>query len=234
MLIAMATLALPKTLLTTVGIVEKNPPFEMPLTNTKNIIGPRVVDEGQMTSMLMAVNIKEMNSVFKDPNLSQAKPQPIRPKAEARLNPATRAAPVVDENPSDLVYIGRKNGGTKRGKVPKALARKTRTKVKDLKRRLGKSVLSSEFQSLDHVPLNESWRVRRNSLLDHPGCRQPRGQRKKSEDAVSPCDVKSLNQSIKGKADCRSSEACTGKHEAIGKSTLRAEPLSNNRKDNLW
>lgn len=103
MLIATATLALPKTFPTTVGIVEKKPPFDMPLMRTKTISGPMVVDAGHMASMLMAVNRTDTNSVLSDPIRSHAKPDTIRPTAEARLKPATRPAPAVDEKPRELV-----------------------------------------------------------------------------------------------------------------------------------
>lgn len=132
MLIAIATRALPKTLPTTVGIVEKNPPFDTPLIKTKAIMGARVVDAGHIASMVIAAKMSERNSVLRDPSLSQASPQAIRPKADARLKPATNPAPVVDENPSDFVYNGRKKGGTNNGNVPTALAKKTRSKVNDL------------------------------------------------------------------------------------------------------
>jgi len=102
-LIATATLALPNTLPTTVGIVEKNPPLETPFTTTNNARGPNVVDPGQIANILTAVNAKERNSVLSAPNRSQRRPQQIRPMAEARLKPATRPAPTLDENPRDFV-----------------------------------------------------------------------------------------------------------------------------------
>lgn len=103
MLIATLTLALPKTLLTTVGIVEKKPPLLSPFSTTKTANGPRDVDAGQMASMLSAVTRLEMNNVFRAPSLSQAKPVRIRPTAEEMLKPATRPAPVLDVNPRVLV-----------------------------------------------------------------------------------------------------------------------------------
>lgn len=95
MLIAIATLALPNTFPTTVGIHEKNPPFATPLTITNTTNGPSVVDAGQMASMLTAVSAMTARSVFSAPRRSQRTPQPTRPAAEARLKPATRAAPAV-------------------------------------------------------------------------------------------------------------------------------------------
>lgn len=134
--IAMDTLAEPKTLPTTVGIVEKNPPFEIPLMMTKTIIGPRVVEAGQMTNMLMAVRLSEMKSVLSGPSLSHRMPQPILPTADAKLKPATRPAPVLEDSPIDLEYRGRKNGGTNRGNVPNAPDRKMKMNVNDLNNRL--------------------------------------------------------------------------------------------------
>lgn len=97
--IATDTLAEPKTFPTTVGIVEKNPPFAAPLMMTKIARGARVVEAGQRASILTAVSISEMNSVLSAPILSQSSPQTIRPTAEQRLNPARRPAPVLDGSP---------------------------------------------------------------------------------------------------------------------------------------
>lgn len=130
------TLALPNTFPTTVGMVEKNPPLATPLTTTNSTSGPSDVEAGQMVSMLTAVAIMTANSVFRGPRRSQKSPQPMRPAAEARLKPARRPAPAPEGRSSWRVKSGRKNGGTKSGKVPMALARKMMSKVKDLKRRL--------------------------------------------------------------------------------------------------
>jgi len=134
--IAMETLAEPNTLLTTVGMVEKNPPFDMPFTTTNNTIGVRLTETGHIISILRAVKVSDMNSVLSAPNLSQRRPQPILPTAEDKLKPATRAAPVLEDRPMDLEYNGRKKGGTNRGNVPIAPARKTTTKVNDRNKRL--------------------------------------------------------------------------------------------------
>ena len=112
MLMTTATLILPKTLLTTVGIVEKKAPLAAPLITTKTISGASVVDAGQTASMVMAVKLNDTSSVLSEPSLSHAMPDPIRPNAEARLKPATRLAPTPGENPMDLVYIGMKKGAT--------------------------------------------------------------------------------------------------------------------------
>jgi hypothetical protein len=99
---AIETRADPKTLPTTVGIVEKKPPFDMPFMMTKTTIGASVVEIGHRASMLNAVRESDMKSTFSAPNLSQRIPQQMRPTAEAKLNPATRPAPVLDERPMDL------------------------------------------------------------------------------------------------------------------------------------
>ena len=112
MLIAIETLALPKTLLTTVGIVEKKPPLAAPLMRTKMMSGPRECDAGQIASMLMPVKISDTMRVLTAPIRSQAKPHMIRPTADARVKPATSPAPVLEDRPDAFVYKGMKNGGT--------------------------------------------------------------------------------------------------------------------------
>ena len=109
---ATATRALPKTLLTTVGIVEKNAPLAAPLITTKAISGASVVEAGQTANMVTAVSSKDTSKVLRDPSLSQAIPDKIRPNADDRLNPATRLAPTLEENPIDRAYEGMKKGGT--------------------------------------------------------------------------------------------------------------------------
>lgn len=112
MLIAMLTLALPNTLLTTVGIVEKNPPLLIPFNTTNNARGPNDVDAGHIANILSPVMRFDRNSVLSAPSLSLAKPVKIRPIAEEMLKPATRAAPVLDGKLRALVYSGMKNGVT--------------------------------------------------------------------------------------------------------------------------
>lgn len=139
-LIATATLALPKQWLTAVGIVEKKAPFAAPLITTNTTIGASVVDCGHTAMLVTAVRISDANTVLRDPSLSDMTPEPMRPNADARLKPATSPAPVLDEKPRDLVKRGMKKGGTKRGNVPMALPKKTRTKVKERKRDLERGV----------------------------------------------------------------------------------------------
>jgi hypothetical protein len=136
MLMATLTLALPNTLLTTVGIVEKKPPLLIPFRTTKRANGPRDVEAGQMASMLRPDIKFEKNNVFKAPRLSLARPVRMRPTAEEMLKPATSAAPVLDEKPRALVYSGMKKGVTYSGNVPMAPERKTRLNVRLLNRRL--------------------------------------------------------------------------------------------------
>lgn len=136
MLMATATLTLPNMLLTAVGIVEKKAPLAAPLIATKTTSGASVVDAGQTASMVTAVSVSDTSKVLSAPSLSHAMPDPIRPNAEARLKPATRLAPTLDEKPRDLVYSGMKKGGTYRGNVPMALPTNTRSKLRDLKSRL--------------------------------------------------------------------------------------------------
>lgn len=122
------TLVEPKVFPTTVGIVEKKPPFAMPLIMVKTINGPREVEKGHNIIMLSALNRREINSVFNGPKKSQQSPQSSLPSAEEKLNAATMPAPVLDDIPSEAVNKGRKNGGTSRGKVAIAPTAKRRTK----------------------------------------------------------------------------------------------------------
>lgn len=99
--IAIDTLAEPNVLLTTVGMVAKNPPFDAPFTTTKTAKGASEVEAGHRVSILIAVSIRETISVFKGPKTSQKWPQMMRPTADAKLNPARSPAPVLDDNPID-------------------------------------------------------------------------------------------------------------------------------------
>jgi hypothetical protein len=97
--IATPTLRLPKTLPTTVGIVEKNPPFAAPLMITNAINGPRELLTGQSTSMLSAERRRAMNNVFTGPIQSDKNPHTNLPTADEKLNPATNPAPADGLNP---------------------------------------------------------------------------------------------------------------------------------------
>jgi hypothetical protein len=68
--IATPTLAEPNTLPTTVGIVEKKPPFPAPLMITNAMRGARVLDTGHNASILIALSSSEMRRVFSGPKRS--------------------------------------------------------------------------------------------------------------------------------------------------------------------
>jgi hypothetical protein len=106
-------------------MVLKNPPFAAPLITTKAIRGPRDVDTGQIINMLNALSTNARRRVLTGPMKSERKPQSRRPTADEKLKPATRPAPLEAESPTEALYRGRKNGGTKRGKVAIAPARKS-------------------------------------------------------------------------------------------------------------
>lgn len=121
---------------TTVGIVEKKPPFAIPFTITKTINGPSEVEIGQIINMLSALSRREINSVLSGPTISLHSPQSNLPSAEEKLNAATIPAPVADDIPSEAVKRGRKKGGTKSGNVAIAPIAKRRTKRTSRNRRL--------------------------------------------------------------------------------------------------
>jgi hypothetical protein len=131
---ATLTLAEPNTLPTTVGIVEKKPPFPVPLIITNAIRGPRVVETGHSTSMLRELSSSEMRRVLSGPKRSLMNPQPRRPTADEKLKPATSPAPALGESPSEVLYNGRKKGGTKRGKVATTPVRNRTVNLKLRKR----------------------------------------------------------------------------------------------------
>jgi hypothetical protein len=136
MAMATDTLCDPKTLPTTVGMVEKKPPFAAPLRTTKTVRGARVVDAGHSANIVTALINREQNRTLSAPNLSQKKPQRILPAADDRLKPARRPAPVEEDSPTDLLYRGIKKGGTRRGNVAIAPAAKMMTNPRSRKRRL--------------------------------------------------------------------------------------------------
>lgn len=118
-------------------MVEKKAPLAAPLMTTKAMSGPSSVEVGQIARKVTAVKTKDTSTVLIEPTLSEAKPERMRPAAEDKLKPATKPAPTLGEKPSDLVYSGRKKGGTNRGKVPIALPTKMSTNVGDLNNFLG-------------------------------------------------------------------------------------------------
>ena len=101
--IATETLAEPKTLPTTVGIVEKKPPFAAPLIMTKTTRGTSVLDTGHNTNILIALRRRDRKSVLRGPSMSLKNPNPSRPTADEKLKPATKPAPVLVERPNDAL-----------------------------------------------------------------------------------------------------------------------------------
>jgi hypothetical protein len=97
------TLADPKTLPTTVGMVEKNPPFAAPFMMTNAINGANVLDTGHRTSILVALRRRDRKSVLSGPSRSLMNPNPSRPTPEEKLNPATKPAPVLAERPKEAL-----------------------------------------------------------------------------------------------------------------------------------
>lgn len=96
--------------------------------------GPRVVDTGHNTSILTELSSSEMRRVFSGPKRSLMNPQARRPTADEKLKPATSPAPALGERPSEALYNGRKNGGTKRGKVATTPVRNRTVNLKFRKR----------------------------------------------------------------------------------------------------
>lgn len=137
---ATVTRAEPKQLPTTVGMVEKKPPFAIPLTTLNTASGARVVDTGQTASILTAARLSARKSALREPILSHRMPLKILPMADAKLKPASKPAPVAELRPIALANKGMKNGGTRRGNVPIAPAMKMKTKLRSLNRRLERSV----------------------------------------------------------------------------------------------
>lgn len=101
--IATLTRLEPNTLPTTVGIVEKKPPFAAPLMMTNRINGPKEFDTGQIANMLKALRNNERSKVLTGPIESHRKPQQRRPTAEEKLKPATRPAPADGERPREAL-----------------------------------------------------------------------------------------------------------------------------------
>ena len=97
--IATETLADPKTLPTTVGIVAKKPPFAIPLITTKIARGARLFEAGQTTSILMALTLSDRSKEFRGPIMSHRTPLTTLPTADAKLNPAKSPAPVPEVIP---------------------------------------------------------------------------------------------------------------------------------------
>lgn len=65
--------------------------------------GPSEFETSQIAKMLIVVRDNTMNSVFRGPRASAAKPELSRPAAEEILKPATRTAPVLEERPREAL-----------------------------------------------------------------------------------------------------------------------------------
>lgn len=63
--------------------------------------GATLFDSGHNTSIDPAEKISENSSVFTAPIRSHMKPQPSRPTALLKLNPATSPAPALGDKPSE-------------------------------------------------------------------------------------------------------------------------------------
>lgn len=225
MLIATAVLALPKTLLTAVGIVEKKAQFAAPLITTNAISGGRDVEAGQTASMVTAVNTREMVRVLSEPSLSQAIPEPMRPRPEAILKPATSVAPTLDENPIDLAYIGMKKGGTKSGNVPRALPRNTRSKFKDLNKRLAAVSGAIETGIRENSPFDKPASSKSCPFSYKPRRWEPGGQCHDAANAIGPGRAQLLDECIEQEAVRSTAETTAGEHQPSGQTSLPAKVL---------
>lgn len=241
--IATDTLADPNTLLITVGMVEKKPPFATPLIIAKAIIGPIESDNGHSTSILTALSRRELNSVFSGPMVSQHNPQIRRPMAEEKLKAATTPAPVPDDIPKELVKRGKKKGGTKRGKVAIPLA------TKRMRNRISRNsflcfFISSSANGLVvmmccflfvgfDLPLDQRSRRDWDALFDEPRCWQSSDQSSKANDAKCPFRTYPLDQLVHGEADNCAAKATTCVNYTVGDTSFIIEVLRWCNRDNL-
>jgi hypothetical protein len=161
-------------------MVEKNPPLAMPLTTLNIVKGARLVETGQTANMLIADKLRARNREFRGPILSHNIPLTIRPTAEEKLNPANSPAPVAGARPIARANRGMKKGGTKRGNVPMAPAKKMNTKLGSLNKRL-KFGLERKYptvsgQDIRSIPFDEASPANRRALLQEPRSGQSSGQ----------------------------------------------------------
>jgi hypothetical protein len=181
--------------------VLKNPPLAAPLIITNTINGPSEFDTGHKTSILNALMIRDSKRVFTGPMKSDRSPQHNRPTADEKLNPATRPAPADAESPREAAYNGRKKGGTNKGKVAMAPAKKSTVNWLFLKSRLH---LVSHFLKTGSrdIPFDQGGGSNWGSFLNQPRSWETGGQSYETNDAESPFWTKLLDQAIHGKADC--------------------------------
>lgn len=190
-------LAEPNILPTTVGMVEKKPPTKMPLAITKAAVTPSVVEKGHITHMLNPSSMSVINKTLSAPNLSLRMPDTMRPTADAKLNPAVSPAPVLEDRLIDVEKRGMQYGGTKRGKAPSTPARKSSTKVADLKRLLHCSIstLLLWFR-WPGLPVDKPGSFIRYPLLYQVSRWQSRSSNKQAVHSKCPSDSEMLDQSF--------------------------------------
>ena len=183
---------------------------------------------GHNVSILMVLRLSARKSVFKGPKRSHKKPLPILPTAEARLKPATRLAPTRGDKPSEALYWGRKNGGTKSGNVAMAPAKKRMEN-----RESRKSRLSRYYSHATHVVRRKDMSVSFNersapnwcSLFDQACGRQARSQSHDAESAIRPSWSDTLDESIRDEADGGAPQSTSGKYYTICKAPVLTEVL---------
>lgn len=146
---------------------------------TKTSRGAVVLEMGHNVSVLMVLRLSARKSVFKGPKRSHRKPLPILPTAEARLKPATRLAPTRGDKPSEALYRGRKNGGTKSGNVAMAPAKKRMENRESRNSRLCSYYPHARYVVKRHgmsIPFNERGAPNWCSLFNQACGRQARCQ----------------------------------------------------------
>ena len=121
---ALATREDPYICPTTLGIVEKKPPFPIPFNTMNTTSGARLVDTGHTASMLTAARSRVSASAEIGPTRSPSAPKPTRPTADERLNSARSAEAVKADAPREFAYNGMKKAGTRIGNVARPEPRK--------------------------------------------------------------------------------------------------------------
>lgn len=195
---------------------------------TKTTRGAVVLEMGHSVSILMVLRLSARKSVFKGPKRSQRKPLPILPTAEARLKPATRLAPTRDDKPSEALYKGRKNGGTKSGKVATAPAKKRMENRESRKSRLYRHYSHAKYNVRRHdmgIPFDECTTSDWCTLFDQPGGRQACGQGHDAQSAIGPSWSDTLDESIGDEADGGATQPTSGKYNTIRKTPVLTKVL---------
>jgi hypothetical protein len=118
---ALAANSDPNIFPTTTGIRLKNPPEPAPFRMAKRTTMPTEDETGHTTMMLVLLMTRESRRPLIGPKmLSAPRPIIIRPAADAMFHVARITAQIPFESPIELAYSGRRNGGTKSGKVATA------------------------------------------------------------------------------------------------------------------